>query len=133
VHDHHDPATDQPATNGPAGAAGAPADGETLVSILDRLADEGHEHEVILGAVSDQGLTGTWSGCEHTEPLTRAEVLATYRLEGASDPADMSLVDVLACPSCGSTGTLVLRYGPEADELHAAALVALDGPPTEPH
>ena len=32
-------------TTGPAGTPGAPDDGETLSSILDRLAAEGHEDE----------------------------------------------------------------------------------------
>lgn len=128
MHDHQSPLNTETSEGhaGPAGAPGAPADGETLTSILDRLAEEGHDHEVILAAGTDEGPTGTWSGCDHVAPLRDAEVLATHRLEGASDPADMSLVDVLACPVCGSTATVLLRYGPEADELHAAALHALE-------
>jgi hypothetical protein len=124
-HDQHDQTA---RSSGPAGAPGAPGDGETLTSILDRLAAEGHEHEVILHVGNGEGPTGTWSGCEHTALLRDAEVLGTHRLEGASDPADMSLVDVIACPVCGDTATVVLQFGPEAEALHADALLALGQP-----
>ena len=112
-------------TVGPAGGPGSPADGDTLVEILDQLAAEGHEDEVILNVGHGEGPTGTWSGCEHQALLRDATVLATYRLEGASDPDDMNLVDLLACPVCGATGTVVLCYGPQADELHVDCLLAL--------
>jgi DNA-directed RNA polymerase subunit RPC12/RpoP len=36
------------------------------------------------------------------------------RLEGASDPADMSAVLAVTCPACGSRATMVVRFGPEA-------------------
>lgn len=98
---------------------------EPLTAVLDRFAAEGHEAEVILHAGTGDGPTGTWSNCGHRSLLHDADVLATHRLEGASDPADMSLVDVLACPTCGATATVVLRYGPEAGPLHDAALSAL--------
>ena len=124
MHEQGNPHDDDEAT-GPAGAPGAPADGETLIEILDRLAAEGHEDEVILNVGHGDGPTGTWSGCEHQALMRDATVLATYRLEGASDPDDMNLVDVLACPVCGATGTVVLCYGPRADELHTACLLAL--------
>lgn len=126
THHHSDQAdADDHETTGPAGSPGAPDDGETLSSILDRLAAEGHEDEVILHVGHGDGPTGTWSGCEHSALMRDAEVLATYRLEGASDPDDMNLVDVLRCPTCGTTGTVVLCYGPQADELHTACLLAL--------
>ena len=48
------------------------------------------------------------------------------RLEGASDPADMSLVVPLDCPDCGARGVLVLRYGPEASMEEADVLAVLD-------
>jgi len=44
------------------------------------------------------------------------ELVSLSRLEGASDPDDMLAVVALRCPSCGTKGTLVLNYGPEATE-----------------
>jgi hypothetical protein len=117
---------------GPAGAPGVPDDGETMTSILDSLAAEGHEDEVILNVGTGDGPTGTWSGCGHSALLRDAKVLTTRRLEGASDPADMSTIEVLGCPTCGATATVVLRYGPEAEPLHIAALAALDDEATGP-
>jgi len=51
-----------------------------------------------------------------------------YRLEGASDPSDMLAVGALRCPRCGSHGTLVLNYGPEADKNDDDALRRLELP-----
>jgi hypothetical protein len=45
------------------------------------------------------------------------------RTEGASDPADMTLVVPISCPECGARGSLTLSYGPGADP-DAADLVA---------
>jgi hypothetical protein len=50
------------------------------------------------------------------------------RLEGASDPADMLAVAALVCPSCGTQGTLVLNYGPEASQVDDEVLRSLDVP-----
>ncbi|MCU1459696.1 MAG: hypothetical protein JWL73_3788 [Actinomycetia bacterium] len=48
------------------------------------------------------------------------------RLEGASDPADMVAVAGLQCSFCGTLGTAVLSYGPEASAEDAAVLAALE-------
>jgi len=63
--------------------------------------------------------------CGTTVEAASAEVVGTRRLEGASDPADMSMVHAIRCPSCGVVGALVTRYGPEASEVEADVLVAL--------
>ncbi len=55
-------------------------------------------------------------------------VEALRRTEGASDPGDMSAVVALTCPSCGTKGTVVLRFGPEAGEADEDVLGALDRP-----
>jgi hypothetical protein len=47
-------------------------------------------------------------------PASAIVVHELRRLEGASDPADMLAVAAIACPACGTRGTLVLTYGPEA-------------------
>ncbi|MGD9795237.1 MAG: hypothetical protein AB7V43_17340 [Acidimicrobiia bacterium] len=51
-----------------------------------------------------------------------------HRLEGATDPDDMSTVSALRCPACGEHGLLVTSYGPEADADEADVLVALPPP-----
>ena len=65
MHAQGNPNDDHDETVGPAGGPGSPADGDTLVEILDQLAAEGHEDEVILNVGHGEGPTGTWSGCEH--------------------------------------------------------------------
>jgi hypothetical protein len=55
-----------------------------------------------------------------------------YRLEGASDPDDMVAVAALRCPSCGTRGTLVLKFGPEASAEEADVLRCLDVPAGAP-
>jgi hypothetical protein len=53
------------------------------------------------------------------------------RVEGASDPADMAMVLPVRCPHCDTTGSLVLRYGPEASEDESDLLVALRREPAD--
>jgi hypothetical protein len=36
------------------------------------------------------------------------------RLEGDSDPADMTAIAAVECPKCHARGTVVLKYGPGA-------------------
>lgn len=47
------------------------------------------------------------------------------RLEGDSDPSDMTMVVPITCPRCHTTGALIARYGPEASAADADVLVAL--------
>jgi len=53
------------------------------------------------------------------------------RIEGASDPSEMSMVVPLRCPRCGAAGTLILRYGPEAGAADSDVLGALSRAPME--
>ena len=53
--------------------------------------------------------------CHQESDAEEMEVDGLQRVEGASDPADMLIVAALVCPICGTQGTLVLTYGPEAD------------------
>ncbi len=48
------------------------------------------------------------------------------RMEGASDPADSTIVVPVVCPHCGTAGTLIAHYGPEASAEEAEVLVALN-------
>ena len=98
---------------------------------LQRVIDE-------LERVGFTGQFGVRSGClrcftcGHDFAPTDASVATMRRLEGASDPDDMLAVFALTCPECGTQGTLVLTYGPEASREHSEMLAALpqpEGPP----
>jgi hypothetical protein len=66
--------------------------------------------------------------CHTDSPAGAMAVERLCRTEGASDPDDMLAVAAVVCPACAAKGTLVLSYGPEADEDQAAVLVALSIP-----
>jgi hypothetical protein len=50
------------------------------------------------------------------------------RLEGESDPSDMSMTLPVSCPECSTTGSLVVQYGPEAGVEDADVLAAMPRP-----
>jgi hypothetical protein len=52
--------------------------------------------------------------CDVVADPERYEVHSIRRLEGMSDPSDMSAVLAVVCPACGARATAVLRVGPEA-------------------
>jgi hypothetical protein len=102
--------------------AGAPSDNTTLVAILDALRREGFEGDMF---VTDDGELRC-GRCRHTAPPSAMDVHAIRRVEGASDPADMAAVLALVCSSCGSRGTAVVRFGPEAGPGDAAVLLGVE-------
>jgi hypothetical protein len=63
--------------------------------------------------------------CRNESPAGEFDMQAQRRTEGASDPDDMLAIVGLACPRCGTKGTAVLGYGPEADDDDAEVLVRL--------
>jgi hypothetical protein len=63
--------------------------------------------------------------CRQESPANEFSLGAMRRTEGASDPDDMLAVVGLTCPSCGTQGTAVLGYGPEADPDDAEVVVRL--------
>jgi len=62
--------------------------------------------------------------CQQTFPGSSVSGEGT-RLEGASDPADMLMVVLALCPSCGASGALILVYGPYAAAEDSEVLLAL--------
>ena len=66
--------------------------------------------------------------CHETRAAAEYETDGQARFEGESDPADMAMVVTLTCPNCGTAGTLILNYGPDASAEESDVLVALDGP-----
>jgi peroxiredoxin len=66
--------------------------------------------------------------CKRTSAAEAMRCDLIYRLEGASDPSDMLAVGALRCARCGSHGTLVLNYGPEAGVYDDDVLRRLESP-----
>lgn len=90
----------------------------------------------VLADAKDDGYTATFtarddaeiecSACGDRFPAAATTVEHVRRLEGASDPSDMLLVALLACPSCSAKGSLVLGYGPETSEVDARVIEHVD-------
>lgn len=66
------------------------------------------------------------TACHHQHEPKEVPLESMLRIEGSSDPADMVLVGAMRCPECGSTGTAVVEYGPNADADHGRVLRAID-------
>lgn len=103
----------------------APAARDTVSGILRALAEEGYGHQFVPGR--DPG-TLRCLVCGSTSAVERMTVHDERRLEGASDPDDMVLVEALSCPVCAAGGTIVLGYGPEASADDAALVAGLQRP-----
>jgi hypothetical protein len=108
--------------------SGAPSDNTTLVGVLNSLEEQGFTAQLI---AADQSAIQC-GACGETSPAADFAVDATRRLEGASDPDDMMTVIGATCPRCGTGGTLVLGYGPNATEEDAAISAELGASPTHP-
>ena len=98
-----------------------PKYGATLTEIIATLEAAGFTGQMAAradGAI--QCLT-----CREVSPANEFQLGAMRRTEGASDPADMLAVVGLTCPRCGTQGTAVFGYGPEAGPDDAEVLVRL--------
>jgi len=91
------------------------------LSIEGDLAAAGHDASftVLPGAMLRCGTCGV----ESSATEQRADDVA--RTEGASDPADMTMVLTVTCPNCGASGSLTLGYGPDADPDASDFLLAV--------
>ncbi len=97
---------------------------ETLRDVIDELEESGGRGQ--FGA-REGGIIRCFSCQENFAPAD-APVQTVRRLEGASDPDDMIAVLPLTCPRCGTGGTLILAYGPEAPLEDSEVLAALPPP-----
>jgi hypothetical protein len=82
----------------------------TLVEIDREYSEAGFATDVF---VTD-GAMLMCSNCDSLLSPDFVDIHSIRRIEGASDPADQSAIIALICPVCGSGGTAVLQYGPEA-------------------
>jgi hypothetical protein len=101
---------------------------QTLRDVIADLEQSGNQGQ--FGA-REGGVIRCFSCQEEFAPAD-ATVATVRRLEGASDPDDMIAVLPLTCPRCGTDGTLVLAYGPEASLEDSEVLAALPSPEHPP-
>ncbi len=97
----------------------AAAGGATLLETVAKLEAHGYEGQVIVEEGQLKCIT-----CSTSFDPAAVEADDLRRVEGASDPADMAAVVGITCPNCSTKGTVVLRYGPEADPDDQAVLAA---------
>ncbi len=98
------------------------SDATTLVQLLAGYEEEGYTTQM----AAREGGAIICFVCRTESPASEFRLSHLRRTEGASDPADMTAVAALECPSCGAKGTVVLKYGPAAPIEDAEALRLLD-------
>ena len=101
--------------------AGAPSDNVTLSELIDALDADGFGSQFL---PRDDGAVEC-SSCGAVVPAGDLDVAVASRLEGASDPDDMSTVYAARCPACEAGGTIVLSYGVNATDDEAQISRAL--------
>ena len=124
---------DVDSSNDPGGSVGAPGavpgDPASMADIVGQARTDGFPAEMTISAIPGTNSVGIECGNCHVVSRPAAMTrLWLHRLEGATDPDDMSTVSALRCPACGEHGLLVTSYGPEADADEAEVLVALPAP-----
>jgi hypothetical protein len=98
-----------------------PSDLTTLVEVLDHYRDAG-----FVGQFEPlDGPAIRCASCGVASPATEFAMHSVRRLEGASDPDDMVAAVAIVCPRCGTRGTIVLGFGPAADDQDTDVLAAL--------
>lgn len=106
---------------------GAPSDNTTAVSELDELRRQGYAADFV---VRDGGRVCCPACDACVEPGDLA-VDVFRRLEGASEPDEMSAILALTCPRCRTRGSLLVAYGPHASADEAELLRRVPTPQDE--
>lgn len=117
----------QPEADQHAPVAGAPSDNTTAVAVIDDLREQGYEADFVVG----EGGVVRCTACRHEEQPGDIDVDVFRRLEGASDPADMSAILAMTCRECGTKGIVMVGYGPNASPDEGDLLLAVDTPEDE--
>lgn len=106
----------------------------TTGSVADRSQVEVEEH---LQAEGFEGQFGAREGarllcftCHREFPAEEVDADRARRIDGESDPADMSIMVPVTCPHCHTSGTLALQFGPMASAEESEVIAAL---PRVPH
>jgi hypothetical protein len=100
-------------------------DAQTLTDVLGWFADRGYSGQLRVVDPVDGVPTVECLTCHQTSPADELGFDALRRLEGVSDPEEMVAVVGLDCPHCGTSGTLVVQYGPGMTAEEAGVLAAL--------
>ncbi len=98
-----------------------------LGDVVDDLSGEGFGGQFR----SEEGARIRCLTCQQTFDASSIEADEVTRLEGVSDPADMTMVVPVTCPNCDTSGTLVLGYGPDASAEDSDVVRSLSRRPTE--
>lgn len=106
---------------------GTPSDNTTLTSVLADFEAAGFTAS--FGA--REGARLRCSVCRQESEVGEFHLDGVRRMEGASDPDAQLLLVAAACPACDARGTAVFGYGPEASEVDARAVAALDVPASD--
>lgn len=99
----------------------SPSDNTTMTRVLRELGDAGWKGQMITVA----GGSVRCTNCDAVSAAGDLQAATERRLEGASDPDDMTLVIAAECPACRTKSTLVLGYGPAASDEDGDIVVAL--------
>jgi hypothetical protein len=99
-----------------------PAD-TSLAEVLAELAGLGFTGQFVI----DDGGSCTCGDCGRASSPEELRFEQRRRLEGASDPAEMSDVLAITCPACESPGVAICRFGPAATAGDVAVLQAARG------
>jgi hypothetical protein len=99
----------------------APSDNTTLTSVLSAYASAGYDDQFTV----DEDGSLRCCHCEQAAGPDEVELHSLRRLEGASDPDDMSAVLAVTCPRCGTKGTAVVMFGPQASPGETELLLRL--------
>lgn len=103
---------------------GAPSDNTTAVAELNELREQGYGADFVV----QEGGAIRCTSCRTLEQPGEIEVDVFRRLEGASDPDDMSVILALTCRECGTKGVVMVGYGPNASPDEGDLLLAIDTP-----
>jgi hypothetical protein len=104
-----------------AAVPGVPAE-DTIQSVIAQLQERGFTTDMF---VTPDALVRC-AACDHLAAPADLELDELRRVEGDSDPADMAAVLALTCLACGSKGTAIVRFGPEAEPQDVTVLRAVD-------
>jgi len=107
---------------------GAPSDNTTATTELDELRRQGYDGDFVIR----EGPVVCCRGCDHCVEPEQLQIDVFRRLEGASEPDEMSAILAVTCPQCVDKGTLMVAYGTNASELEADLLTRLPDTPQDP-
>lgn len=106
---------------------GAPSDNTTAVAELNDLREQGYDGDFVVR----EGPVVCCRRCDRCDEPESLQVDVFRRLEGASEPDEMSAILALTCQGCGNKGTLLVAYGTNASELDADLLTRLPETPQD--